>query len=464
MPLSPAQLKSILSARRGAVRDVCQRLPKYWQRDRWLSIANKYRDDCTGQIHDEYDAAEKDRVANSDHKSKLSLHWKPSHRQLCDYIAASTLTHCTDGWAYLGQAISAELAGAPDIARHLGYYAELRAAMSLLAGEGVGIFSTHHVAVIGRAKCELIPMGDVNGTHQFTWATLKEWAESPAGVDTLQRSIRPGGVPLREWTDQLPASVKFVATHWLKQWGLDLSRLANDREARNLVSYRPTAFTSPGPTAVTDTIDAVTKFWKMCEPAATGGFPVLDRHLLRRGVELAFETSQGRTRLQARASYQRYVKAMLHGVAPTELSEAQWERFLVFDDEQEIPRMLLAANSTSGLEDPNHSEQVLARAALLLRVATGSVADLLSDVVSRGGTELEFWWSSNSVRRNLWADGSPPAVFSDLWVDVREAAESVVAWVNGAEEPCRYGLWKEQARQAFALATTERVALWGLGL
>lgn len=446
MAFKTAQLTVLQKADRTAIKHCMTRIQQHWADSRWLAARNRYRSDCLGQI---------------DRDSPNPQVWTPTHTQLSDYIAASAVTHSFDGWSFLGRALDAELAGDPDSARHLGYYAELRAAMALLAADGIGVFNNKHVVVDAQGRCHRVGGGR---THHFTWEVLQLWASSAAGVDALLDSIQPGGVPLREWLNHYPASVNFIATSWLRQWGLDLARLADDREARNLASYRPTAFTSPGPKDAVDTVGAVSRFWEMCEPGALGGFPVLDRHLLRRGVELAFVNSHGRTRRQARSRYENDVKAMLHGVAPTELSVEQWVQFLNYEDVEADSRLLDDAGGRSKPTHLNHSKEVLARAALLLRVATGSVADLLRGVTVAGGSELEFWWSSRAVRRRLWPEGSPPNAFADLWLDVRDAADAVTDWTQGNGSLCHHGLWSDHGNEASALATTERVALWGLGL
>ena len=55
--------------------------------------------------------------------------------------AVSGPNHCVDGWSYAARSISALLAGDLHATRHLAYYAQLRAALSILAGLGVGIFN-----------------------------------------------------------------------------------------------------------------------------------------------------------------------------------------------------------------------------------------------------------------------------------------------------------------------------------
>jgi len=424
------------------------RVQQYWSQQQWLAARNRYRRDCIDQI--ERDAPDK-------------ATWTPVHKHLSDYIAASSILHCFDGWSYLGRGLDAELAGDPDSARHLGYYAELRAAMALLAGEGIGVFKSKHVVTDSGSRCHCLRGGR---THEFAWEALEHWAASPAGVSTIQTVIRPGGLSLQEWLTHYPGGTSFVATNWLTQWGLDLARFADDRAARNISSYRPTAFTSPGPTPVIDTIDAVCRFWEIWEPGSLGGFPVLDRHLLRLGIEMTFRNAHAyrKTRLQAKRKYESDVQAMLWNVSPRELSQAQWETFLTYSDQPAIPQLFADAAATDGPDQARHSKQVLARAALLLRVATGSVDDLLTDITDPR-EDLRFWWSDGSVRRKLWLAGSEPTSFSDLWQDAKVAIDTIRSWLAGAAgQLCHYRLWNEQSAAASSLASAERVALWGLRL
>lgn len=466
MALSAPQLRTIAQARRSAVRDCFDRLSRHWRSRRWLSRGNRYRENCVSQIRSEYDAAETLRQSNNAPRADLNQFWQPSHRQLCDYVAASTLTHCADGWTYLGQAVSAELAGACNVARHLGYYAELRAAMSILAGEGIGIFDSHHVAVVSRGKCALIPMGGggINKTHQFTWEVLRQWASGSAGPDLLGRVIVPGRVPLSDWMNQYALSGTSLATSWLTQWGLDLSRIAHDREARNLASYRPTAFTSPGPSTVHDTLQAICAMWSICRPGVFGGFPELDRHLLRRALERTFSDAFGKREPRNHHTYAAKIDRMLNSISLLEGSSQQWKKFLEFDDDPEVPQLLRDAASIAGPEDPRHSQHVMARAVLMLRLATGSVADLLRDVTSPGIPELGFWWLHDVASARLWSKESPPHPFPDLWTEIEDATSSVTSWLSESEQPCRYRLRRERGEAITALSTTERVALWGLGL
>src|SRR5690606_16056903 len=157
------------------------------------------------------------------------------------------------------------------------YYAELRAAMSLLAADGIGVFNNRHVIITSDCKCEYLPIATRSNrkraklpTHEFVWNALNYWANSIAGINTLERVVRPGGVPLGDWLSQASVGARFVAASWLSQWGLDLQRVCEDQSSRNNASYRPAAFVSAGPSAVEDTLHVLLEFWKLCNPESSG--------------------------------------------------------------------------------------------------------------------------------------------------------------------------------------------------
>ena len=114
----PKVLHSELSQTRSqAIKQIMPRLQTYWQSGHWLGQNNSFIRDTKNKI------------------IKFNGGSTPSdHEHLADYIAASVFGTCLR-WLgiFLGRAIEAELAGDPDIARHLAYYAELRAGISFLA-------------------------------------------------------------------------------------------------------------------------------------------------------------------------------------------------------------------------------------------------------------------------------------------------------------------------------------------
>src|SRR5690606_32342474 len=124
------------------------------------------------------------------------------------YVAASSVLHVFDGWSYLGRAIECALRGDIDASRHLAYYAELRAAMSVLGSEGVGIFSSHHVAidslgVVHRINRKTRKDWQRLATHQFVWPCLEYWSSLSRASELLGQVIRPRGIEFSEWLDAL---------------------------------------------------------------------------------------------------------------------------------------------------------------------------------------------------------------------------------------------------------------------
>ena len=136
-----------------AIRDAMPRLMEHWRVQSWLCNKNIYRQNVIDLIN---------------------AGGVLEHAHLSEYVAASAVVHSFDGWSYLSRALEAEMAGDPDSARHLGYYAELRAAMSMLASGGIGVFDRQHVVVRDSQECEIFKS---DGTHVFAWQALEIWAD-----------------------------------------------------------------------------------------------------------------------------------------------------------------------------------------------------------------------------------------------------------------------------------------------
>ena len=422
-----------------AIRDSFQSLKSSWEKELWLPENNSFKKNSVKII-----------------KQHVEKGTKLRHIELSKYIAASVAIHCFDGWSYLGRALESEMAGDPDVARHLGYYAELRAAMSILASEGTGVFKDYHIAVTKNGKCKLVTKKQYP-THVFVWKAFNIWANSEDGRNAIIRLIRPGGSSLSAWLDQFTSGTKALPSELLTRWGFDLSQFARDREARNLASYRPTALTSPGPRQVKSTIRTILHMWEVCEPGVNGGFPILDSCLLRHALN--FYCSQSSyTKMQ----YEDKLHEMINNVGPVERSIEAWNEFLSYDNLQKTSPIINDAGKEDDSNHLEHSKQVLARAILLLRVATGCTASLLEETETSVQNDLGFWTSSASVRRRLWPESEPFPTIVDLWQDIADASSQITDWLgNGRAPNCPYTLWTEIGSSLSMLGTTERVFLWG---
>ena len=130
-------------------------LKQFIKRSMWLGKTNRYLKNVVNRL-------------KIDHP--LSAHYQ---RNLAQYIAASSILHANDGWCYLGRAVSALMNGDPHRSLHLAYYAELRAAMALLASEGVGIFNKKHYVLNGPNMATRLSSSQ--GTHRIAWDALEFW-------------------------------------------------------------------------------------------------------------------------------------------------------------------------------------------------------------------------------------------------------------------------------------------------
>lgn len=450
MSLSQPNQNLLNQASSSAIEATFEEINTNWSNSQWLRPRNRYLRNCIDKIE-------------TDTKPPRRI----THRHLREYIAASSLAHCMDSWSYLGRGIDAHLRGAPDIARHLGYYAELRAAMSLLASEGVGVFDKTHFVVNGKKKCEQIK---ASRTHEFAWDALEHWATTPSAASLIFKVIQPGGIPLEKWLNSFlitPGLHAILAERWLLQWGLDLKQLRDDRNARNSASYRPNVFSNSHVMNIGDALQFVKDFWLVCEPTESIRFPALDRYLLRQSLELTFRSVQphNRSRKQAKRMFERQVDVMLHGLAPGDLTTEKWSEFLRYSESPELPLVMKEAKAKDEPPNPRHHLQVLARATLLLRVATGACHTRLKTLPNFIQT-LEFWWTKLGENKCLWHIGEQPDRIIDLWTDIREAVQTLDGWQSAPNvSGISYNkLWLEQSAAAGVLGSCERVGLWGVGL
>jgi hypothetical protein len=384
-------------------------------------------------------------------------------REMTAYVAVSSPLHCADGWSFLGRAITALIMGDPNAARHLAYYAELRAAMSLMAAEGVGIFNRAHFVVIASDQCQHVPQN--RPTHEFTWDCIDYWASSRQAARPLMEMIRPGTIPIRDWLNQfIPGHSSSVAARWLKLWGIDLRSFPADREARNESSYRPTSLRHTTFLSATERTTFVENFWTLCEPTQPSRFEILDRFILRDSIREIYKLSTGTEWSADPLDFSRRCTTMIDAVAPAGLSEAHWLSFLTGRSSPQRPVLLTEADTRgTDVSKARHHLQVIARAALLLRLATGAAAGLLS----RSGASpeiLRFWWQRVGDERGLWRDSGPPDDLTDLWVDVQEALIANRDWLQSATDTS-VGAWTSSSAAALhTLGSCERIGLWGLGL
>jgi hypothetical protein len=264
MSLSKGDRVAIRRLSRGDVSDTLRSTLPFIKANRWLGKINRYATSPTAKI-------------------KLDIQAgaikEPKH--LAQYIAASSLLHVTDGWSYLGKALLSLLRGDPHRCRHLAYYAELRAAMSMLAAEGIGVFNNRHFVISGPNYASRLQTG--MRTHNFVSRCIEYWSNQRKSGQLFAEIIAPNGISLSEWLEPVGGSgvVAAQAQSWLKQWEMDLRLISDDHDARNESSYRPDGIPDGWILDASKSLEFVSDVWKSLEPSPHSRFDVIDRHILR---------------------------------------------------------------------------------------------------------------------------------------------------------------------------------------
>ena len=370
--------------------------------------------------------------------------------RLAEYIAYSIPLHVADGWGFLARAFDAIKAGDSRSAVHMAYYAELRAAMSLLASEGVGVFNRRHVA-IGHNYATADYKGPT--THVATWELMKTWGSDPNRSSTILDAITVERKTINEWFIEasISSSVQhLVASDWLRGWSIDLSIFLEDRNLRNEVSYRPSRIVhSTNTTPVKDkVIDRLLLAWEPLEPSSDRGGALVDQDLLA----LALSGARDRQNL-TQWQWEQFVDQNL-GAASSSLRD-----YLKSPQNQGHDIFAWAQDGSV----PPKVNSVLSRATLLLRIAN-AVCALKLDQANIMREDLRFWWDRFGQDCGYWTPGNEPDPFANLWTDVSDAIDDIDVLLQARGSPVTMSQVHQMVGPAMSLTQHSRALFWLLGL
>lgn len=420
------------------------RLGNHFTNKTWLDINNRYIVDTISNL------------------GKDSSSSNINYSDLLEYIAASAPLHCVDGWSFLGRAIDSHVRGDCDAATHFGYYAELRATMALLATRGIGIFNNKHFVVDSSSQFHEL----TGATHKVAWECLSNWAKSPnVSSASLVKSITIENRTLDDWLSAFSStnSLQILIENWLETWGLDLKLISNDHELRNQSSYRPNQLNKRSVLSTPDASKFVRGLWTLYQPFSQSRFDNLDRHILRLSLEMWCHAVSGYKPSDKLSHFEARIDSMLRNLGLNNQTSHSMKDFLIRKRFPSNPTVFIEATQQDPASHPNHHIQVISRAALLLRIATGACSQLIRNSGTKS-EDLEFWWFSLGVNRGLWKPTDPPETIEDLWEEIEEAIQSVGAWETQNLANSSYASWqRECARENSILSGCELIALWGLG-
>jgi hypothetical protein len=380
------------------------------------------------------------------------------------YLALATLGHLEDAWSYLSQALNAYQRGNAGGSIHLAYYAEVRAAKSMLATQGLLVVNSAVYWFDRRGRCNtrLFKLG----SHQVLWETLKAWASTPAASNSLFDSIRVHGMTIKDWLNAFPilssSTWSPIASQLLSQWGLDIELMArDDRNARNVLSYEPTRFSMLGNPSTLESVRFLCSVWAQLEPQGSSTLGDLDAHILRLSINEALSTTLSHNDETDRRITIRKLLAGMGRMSPT--MQSSWFRFIC--DSNDPPLLFDYAEKSPDTRSPKSALSVLSRALLLSRSATA----LCSEQISGSGLDsrdLRPWANEIGISRGFWQDADAmPNDLVDLWDDVELALVKCEDWTA---QRISHHSYSDMARalggSVDTLSGSERVMLWGLDL
>lgn len=384
--------------------------------------------------------------------------------ELVESIAVSTILHLYDGWSYLAQALRATFRTDDSIARHLAYYGELRASLSILASYGVGVFSVTHVVV---DAAEDVHKFSKQGTHKIAWSALEAWGKTPNSGALIGREIQAFGRDMADWimAFQGTSTPSLIGADWVESWGIDLSTFSSDKTTRNEVTYG-VDFNHAKVCHTPKTIEPwLRELWLSSEPGGAS-FELLDRYLVRSTLEGIYNTKFKNPDHTPAQSTEDLREKMLEACLAIGLDSTEIVDFFIRDTCEEDLLVMKLARSRSNVWEPLQYQEVMSRTYLLLRLATASVSSLLRQA-SLSADDLGFWWVKASEASGLWDSGlglTTAEEVKDLWADTSLSLDEFSECI--ADNPSSADSWfffnKNISKDLESLSRVEKVALWGI--
>ncbi|MCY3627720.1 MAG: hypothetical protein OXG88_08780 [Gammaproteobacteria bacterium] len=377
--------------------------------------------------------------------------------EIIKVVASSGPCHCLDGWTYFSRSLSSLLSGDSHLARHLIYYAQLRAAMSLLSCNGIGIFNGFNFTVKANGEIENINTGSSKTpTHKAVWEALRLWSETPDFANQFLNSIKLHGKTLETIINEVfPGSTSVpLVSKIIGKWGIDLEKLSEDHDARNISSYAPHAFNTLE-SNLPDRWNLIQLIWKGLEPSGLG-YRELDLNLLDIFLKLI---SQNRKEIYGDESNQQEI-------LPEDQNRIEDYFSNNFSGEEynniDLYIVQLAGNESGDIH------AMICRALILLRLSTGVVHSVFEEASFNPDDGDQGLFDTFALDRGLWTDNPQLEDVSDLWADVSDALELLKECIDENTDS-QHGFIKKMNEQNYSgdqflyLSQAERACIWGLG-
>jgi hypothetical protein len=372
--------------------------------------------------------------------------------ELKSFLASSCILHSIDGWHYLSNSIHALLSGDNAIAIHLAYYAELRAASSLLASEGIGVFDKKHLMINSNSE---IHVSENSPTHNFIWDALNEWANSPKPSNIL-KYFKYLGNDFQSWQTYIPnANADVISSlfikDWIKNWCIDIENFKSDRKSRNVFSYRPFFGRNYNLPTLFESVEMLNSFWKVLEPSESNRFSVLDKYLFSAFIQ----------KIKSNHNSSIPKNQFLINVFTNSGKTIDNSLLEIFNNNSSHTIIEKAKDSAMYDNEMPNPLAIISRAILMLRIATGATSCLLKSAnVTR--EDLEFYINKVGIDGGFWNKDEMPEDFCDLWSDINDLIGDFEDLSSDPDLTLKK--MNDQNFNVSIYSQFNRAAVWGLGL
>lgn len=374
--------------------------------------------------------------------------------QLADYIELSCWGHLSDGWRYLSLAATGMLNASRGKSLHLSYYAELRAALAILSCSGIAVLNQTHFSITDTGNLHWFR----GATHTKAWEALSAWATQPDNALKVINALSISsflGVPWLE-VCRSSASAVDIATHWLKDWSIDLTRFQDDRDARNEASYRPSLQGNSFLPLTRKEVDTVRLAVSASLHSESSGYTPVQAALVLDFCKKSADFRFG----GVEAKYERFwreSRRWLTSQHRLELQEANELISYVRKAESSSAGILLSTASPQRTD----AQAIFSRAFFMLHLASAICASHRNEInmISPGG---EAKWPAEVMREigsqaGLWPTGTANQDRGDLEAESEAAIEAIEGW--NSDEWCPHSLWRENSLALVELTRVERIFL-----
>ena len=281
--------------------------------------------------------------------------------------------------------------------------------------------------------------------------------------DAFSKIIAPSGISLADWFDSLAEMVSLSdrrlaggsANGVWTSLSLPKIEMHETFQATDPTEYQPRG-TFPHPPLSNSQL----KCGRHANHPPPSLFEKIDRHILRMTVESAFRGTYNAWPGKDAARFATFVSSIVDPLGLDLAISAEWKSFLTKQISPTDPT-IFEYSAQDPLDKRVGHSAILARAVLLLRIATGSTLNLIRSA-GVSGEQLEFWWSQLGINRGLWDGAKSRADLLDLWEDIAVLFQDVLTFRRSTPSGQQtFQLFGDKIPQVVSgLGGCERVAIW----